>query len=395
MGQPNFHYKITAVKNYYNLLLIMTLLACKSNIDSDKSKSDKEDLKSAVQYEMVSLDTVYLEAPNSTFVGYLFLTNRDINFIDRIQSKVFQFDHQGNFKEEFLGRGDGPDRQNGIYGIVSEGDELIVLSDKHISIFDASFKLKDRLNFTLGGQESVEEMLHAPRSDMFGLYEISWISQEVNMPIFPLAKGQGFILPVMMTHPELNGYWTTEYYESVAIFGLFDEKYNLQKLGGKRSEEYLKYNYLPNFDYSYFTTKGDSLLVSFPIDPKIHVYDLGFNFLGTFGEPGIDMKTDYIPTQTLEEAESQWETDRDQFGHYDHIFYDTKEDLLFRSYLPRGNGAKSARFQIYKGNQLAADLEVPIRFRVLGSVDGVFYADGIVDEENEKLAFFKFKLDEK
>jgi hypothetical protein len=31
----------------------------------------------------------------------------------------------------------------------------------------------------------------------------------------------------------------------------------------------------------------------------------------------------------------------------------------------------------------------------LGSVDGVFYADGIVDEENEKLAFFKFKLDEK
>jgi hypothetical protein len=336
-----------------------------------------------------------LEAPNSTFVGYLFLTNRDINFIDRIQSKVFQFDHQGNFKEEFLGRGDGPDRQNGIYGIGSEGDEFIVLSDKHISIFDASFKLKDRLNFTLGGQESVEEMLHAPRSDMFGLYEISWISQEVNMPIFPLAKGQGFILPVMMTHPELNGYWTTEYYESVAIFGLFDEKYNLQKLGGKRSEEYLKYNYLPNFDYSYFTTKGDSLLVSFPIDPKIHVYDLGFNFLGTFGEPGIDMKTDYIPTQTLEEAESQWETDRDQFGHYDHIFYDTKEDLLFRSYLPRGKGTESARFQIYKGNQLAADLEVPIRFSVLGSVDGVFYADGIVDEENEKLAFFKFKLDEK
>jgi len=77
------------------------------------------------------------------------------------------------------------------------------------------------------------------------------------------------------------------------------------------------------------------------------------------------MKMDYIPTQTLEEAESQWGTDRVQFGHYDDIFYDCKEGLLFReSYLPRGNGGggkKKKNFllvcRFIRGIQLAADLE--------------------------------------
>ncbi len=382
------------MKNFQVVVLIMALNGCKSSVDSENIAS-KCELESISGYGIADLDTAFTEIPNLSFVGYWFLANKQIHFIDRVQSRVFRFDHDGNFKGEFLGKGDGPDRQNGIYGIATNEDEFIVLSDTHISKFDSEFKLRERLNFDLNNKESHEEMLHLPRADMFGLYEIAWIGQNVNTPFLPFGEGNGFILPLQMTHPELNGYWTKEYYESVAIFGFFNEKYQLQKLGGKRSEEYLKYGFLPNFDYLFFTTKNDSILVSFPIDPALHVYDFNFNLLGTFGEKGQSMKTDYVPTQTLEEAESQWEMDLKQLGHYDHIFYDSKVDLLFRSYLPEGKGAKSARLQIYKTNQLVADLVVPIRFRVLGSIDGVFYADGIVDEENETLAFFKFKLDEK
>jgi hypothetical protein len=382
------------MKNFQVMILFMTLIGCKSSLESE-NVYDKGILESDSRYKIVALDTVYLKASNSSFVGYWFLNNEHIHFIDRIQSKVFRFDHEGNFSGEFLGKGDGPDRQNGIYGIRNNGNEFIILSDSHISIFDSKFILKNRLNFDLNGKESYEEMLHMPRADMFGLYEIAWIGQNVNTPFLPLEEGKGFILPLQMTHPELNGYWTKEYYESVATFGFFDANYKLQKLGGKRSNEYLKYDFLPNFDFLFFTEKKDSILVSFPIDPEIHIYDRDFKFKGTFGEKGKSMKTDYTPTQTLEEAESQWEMDINQFGHYDQIFYDSKEDLLFRSYLPEGKGAESARLQIYKGNQLIADLVVPVRFKVLGSIDGVFFADGIVDEENETLGFFKFRLNEK
>ncbi len=376
------------------IILLLSFLGCKTKSDFENSFSDTDVTATVSEYELASLDTVLVAAPNSTFIGYWFFTDKSLLFIDRIQSKIFQFDLNGNFKNSFLGKGDGPDRQNGIYGISSRDEGLIILSDNHISVFDSTFNLVRRLNLDLAGKETYEEMLHFPRADMFGLYEITWIGQNVNTPFLDL-EGHGFILPLSMTHPELNGYWTKEYYESVAIMGFFDEKYKLQKLGGKRSEEYLKHNFLPNFDYLHITPKNNSILVSFPIDPKIHVYDQNLNFVSTFGVVGKGMKTDYVPTTTLEEAENQWEMDLGQFGYYDHIYFDQKEDLLFRSYLPQGRNSGSSRLQIYRDHQLVSDLEAPNRFRVLGSLDGLFYADGIVDEDNEILAFFKFRLDAK
>jgi len=199
----------------------------------------------------------------------------------------------------------------------------------------------------------------------------------------------------MMTHPKLNGYWTTEYYEQVANLGRFDAGFKLIQLGGKRSEKYLNYEYLPNFDYTHLIRKGDNLIVSFPIDHELYVYDLELQFLKKFGVPGKQMKTDYIPTQTLEEAESQWEMDFNQFGHYDHLHYDEDSKLLFRSYIPKGRDSGRSRIQVYKGENLVGDFEVPLRFKVIGSHRGEFYADGIVDEENEKLGFFKFTFNER
>ncbi|MHA7129862.1 hypothetical protein [Algoriphagus namhaensis] len=347
-----------------------------------------------IKIDSLRLDTIFVSAKAISQVGFFFFLKDGIGFSDRIQSKVYEYDFEGNFKGSFLGTGEGPDRQNGTHGIVVNEDKLMVLSDRSISSFDSTYVRQNRLNLDWGGEESHEEMLHAPSPEMFGLYEITWISREANMPFIVLEEEQGFILPVMMTHPELNGYWTTEYYETVPMLGLFDQDFKLQKLGGLRSKEYLNYQYLPNFDYIHLEQKGDSLLVCFPIDPLIHIYDLNFNFLGTFGERGKSMKTDYIPTQTLEEAESQWETDFLQFGHYDDLFYDEKQNLVFRTYLPQGKGNGSSRLQIYRNETLIGDLEVPIRFRVLGSKDGVFYADGIVEEENEVLAFYRFTLNE-
>lgn len=347
-----------------------------------------------IKIDSMQLDTIFVDPEASSQVGFFFFLENGIGFSDRIQSKVFEYDFDGNLMGSFLGSGEGPERQNGTYGIVVNNKERMILSDRSISIFDSNYVRQNRLNLDWGGEESYEEMLHAPSPEMFGLYEITWISRDVNMPFIALEDNQGFVLPVMMTHPELNGYWTTEYYETVPMLGLFDQDFKLQKLGGLRSKEYLNYQYLPNFDYIHLEQKGDSLLVCFPIDPMIHVYDLDLNFLGTFGAPGENMKTDYITTQTLEEAESQWPTDFLQFGHYDDLFYDEEQNLLFRTYLPQGKGAPSSRLQIYRDEKLIGDLEVPIRFRVLGSKDGVFYADGIVDEENEVLAFFKFTLNE-
>jgi len=64
------------------------------------------------------------------------------------------------------------------------------------------------------------------------------------------------------------------------------------------------------------------------------------------------------------------------------IFFTMQRGFIIRSYLQRGNGAKISRCKVYKGIQLASRSRSrpKIRFRVLGSVRGVFYADGIVNE---------------
>ena len=48
--------------------------------------------------------------------------------------------------------------------------------------------------------------------------------------------------------------------------------------------------------------------------------------------------------------------------------------------------------QIYKGTVLVGDVQVPSRFNIIGYDENFIYADGYLDESNEKLAFYKFKI---
>lgn len=364
--------------------------ACKKQQENDRISLDS----SGAKIELMSLDTILLDGSLTSQVGYFFISDLGVHFADRVQSKLFTFSLEGEYLGTSLEKGDGPKNQNGLQGLVFKDSLFYVLSDKFISIFDRDFTIKERFQFKWGGHEPFEEMLNFPTADMFGLYEIAWISRLVNMPFIPLEKEGGFILPVMMTHPKLNGYWTTDYYEEVSNLGLFNKNLELIKLGGKRSKEYLDHHFLPNFDFTNLVRRRGELLVSFPIDYKIYVYDLNLEYLRKFGDPGKMMKQDYISTQTLEEAEAQWELDFDQFGFYDHLFYDEEKDLLFRSYVPQGRQENFSRLQIYREERLVADVKVPLRFKVIGSSGKFYYADGIIDEENEKLGFYKFSIDE-
>lgn len=383
--------KYFTVHILFSIFLLTASCSERTNSDTGDFNSNEENV---LGYSLGLLDTIYLDADSTSQIGYFFKSDLGIHYADRIQSKIFTYDWTGKPIGTYLGVGDGPSNQNGLHGIVYQDNRFYILSDVFMSRFNTDYILDNRSQLKWGGKESYEEMLSFPREDMFGLYEISWISRMVNLPFIALEGGKGYILPVMMTHPKLNGYWTSEYYKKVFNLGLFDENFQLTKLGGRRSELYLDHQYLPNFDYTYFVKKGDSLIVSFPIDPSLYIYDLGLQYLGKFGEEGIGMKKDYIPTQTLEEAESQWEMDFRQFGYYDQLYYDEKSQLLFRSYVPKGTNGGFSRLQIYQGESLIADLEVPLRFKVIGSKDGLFYADGIIDEENEKLAFYTFTIDE-
>jgi len=90
---------------------------------------------------------------------------------------------------------------------------------------------------------------------------------------------------------------------------------------------------------------------------------------------GISHEDGLYPTQTLEERTSNGKTDRVQLGTTMIFFTMQRRFYYFGSYLRRGNGAKSASFAVLREFNLQRSRSA-IRFRILGSVDGVFYAMG-------------------
>jgi len=83
---------------------------------------------------------------------------------------------------------------------------------------------------------------------------------------------------------------------------------------------------------------------------------------------------DYIPTQTLEEAESQWGTVEVNLGIRLIFFYDAKEGLLFRSYCRREmeQNLLFCRF-IREFNLRDLDMQLDLEY---WSAMRFFYADG-------------------
>lgn len=373
------------------MLLPYFLFSCE-NPKTNTTIQEKE-----ILYSEIALDTVYLVKDDFSGIGFFQFSQGELYFVDQIFSTISKYNASGELIGTFLGKGDGPSEQNNIHGFVPKALEEghVVLDNFELVIFDSNFVRQKRLPIAWNNSNSYQEMLDNPKAEMLGLYEIAWKMKGENSAFLPVGKDaqRSILLPISMSHPTLNGYISEEYYKNVYTFGRYDLSSNKVETGfGNRSEEYLRHGFIPNFDFFHFTTKGDSILVSFGIDPLIHVYSQDFKLIGKFGWPGEEMNINYPKTQTIEEAIDNYKTDLEKAGFYHHIYFDSASQLLFRTYFPDGLEKGKSRLQVFKNHILVGDFEVPERFRVLGSEGSTFIADGILDEEKDKLGIFKFSL---
>lgn len=348
-------------------------------------------------YSYIELDSIFLEKDFFSGNGFFQFSQGELYFVDQIFSTISKYNASGELIGTFLGKGDGPSEQNNIHGFVPNALEEghLVLDNFELVIFDSNFVRQKRLPIAWNHSDSYQEMLDNPKAEMLGLYEIAWKMKGENSAFLSVGKDpqRSILLPISMSHPILNAYISEGYYKTVYTFGKYDLKSQKIEMGfGNRSEEYLRHTFIPNFDFFHFTTKGDTILVSFGIDPLIHVYNQDFKLIGKFGWIGEEMNINYPKTQTIEEAIDNYKTDLEKAGFYHHIYFDSASQLLFRTYFPDGIEKGKSRLQVFKNHILVGDFEVPERFRVLGSEGSTFIADGILDEEKDKLGIYKFSL---
>lgn len=350
-----------------------------------------------LEIEFLEFDTIQLQHDLFSGLGFFVMHDSNFYFVDQILSQVALFDSEGFLIDTFLGKGEGPDQQNVIHGFKPFGYKglHVVLEDFGFTLFDEKFQKKEYLPLEWSFHESRDEMEKAPDEKMLGLYEVAWKRKGENSDFLvkEMPTGPSFLVPITMSHPQLNAYLSENYYKRAFIFGQYSTKEKKINSGfGNRSDEYLNYRFIPNFDFFHFASKEDSILVSFAIDPLIHVFSTEGKLIRKFGRKGLEITTKYPITQTIEDAIDNYSIDLTKAGFYGSIFYEESSDLTFRTYFKSGSMDSTSRLQIYKGSKLIGDLEVPKRFTVIGKLGDFYFADGIIDEQSEQLMIYRFKI---
>lgn len=343
----------------------------------------------------IKLDSLILEKEYFSGVGFFSIGQDQLYFVDQVFSTVIDFNKEGQYKATFLGKGDGPDEQNNIHGFYPFAlkDKHVVLDNFELVVFDKDFQKETSFPIEWDYSESHQDMVNNPNGSMLGLYEIAWKPRGNNTSFLIMDNATEVILPVTMSHPTLNGYISEDYYKSVSVFGKYDlSKKKVIEGFGMRSEKYLAHRFIPNFDFSFFTQRKDEILVSFAIDPLIHVFDPDGSLKYKFGVEGEGVQSNYPITNTIDDALDNYKTDLEKAGFYHFIYSENDKFLTFRTYYPKGTEKGYARLQIYQENKLIGDVEVPERFRIVGKIGDTYYADGIVDELNDRLGIYTFKL---
>lgn len=145
--------------------------------------------------------------------------------------------------------------------------------------------------------------------------------------------------------------------------------------------------------YYYFDLDDDGgFFMTFQADSLIYHYDSDFKLLDTFGFKGRDMDTKYSnPGNNDKDFAKAIQTDQEHKGYY--TWLERVGDYIFRSY-QKSSKATTYGLQIYKGGTLIGDVDVPRGFKVAGKVGDYFVSHIVIDEEAQKLYFYKFKIDD-
>lgn len=373
------------------IILIRVCWGCKLNqTEHVHTISERQE-----KYSNILIEEVNLELDFNSFVGFFAYGENTLFYIDQLYTQVHTFDPEFNKIGEFLGKGDGPDRQNVINGFMPfvDAQRHMIVGSNETLLFDLDFSRQSSYPIRWDYSDNYSDMENFPKASMIGLYEIGWRPRGTNLSVLVDMDSKEMIFPVEMSHPKLNGFLHKEYYESVHTIGKYNiDRKKISSVLGRRSPVYLDHPYIPNFDFFYLESVSDSILVSFAVDPMIHVLDAEGNLIGKFGFPGQDFKSNYPATSSIHDALANFEIDLNKAGFYDHIYYDKTSGYLFRSYFPEGKGKGYSRIQVFENHSLIADIKVPERFRVIGNSGDWFIADGILDEKEEEMAVYKFVL---
>ncbi len=373
------------------VILLINPISCKKDSKTEyKQLAIKGTKNKSIQ--SIKLDTIVIDKSPISYIGHFFYHHNHFYFADKIFSSVYQFDIEGNYLKRFLGMGTGPSEMNGaLIKAIPFSDSSYVTIDGSWNIYhfnkDFKNKYKQHLNWNI--KKAYKDLLRFPKPGDRGIYELSYAALRLKK----LNKHQ-IGLSISSSHPRFNPYYKTRhnyYNESFTIAAVDIRTGMVDTMLLHHSPVYQKFHYIPNFQYPLFEMHDTLMYAGFEIDSLIYCYNYPDSPLYAFGFKGREMNQNYPERKSFEQSEKYLHQDRETYGYYKALTFVESTNLLFRTY-QKGKKATSDGLQIYKNMDLIGDVDVPKGFKILGYKDPYYFAQGQINEIEEHVVLYKFKL---
>jgi hypothetical protein len=383
----------------YCLLLIISHFAfnsCSNDFREDKLESHFNTIASAnkdIKLTKIDLEEVVLDSIVSSYLGEVSYRSDTIYFLDYRFCWVYIFTKEGDKISRVLGQGRShkeiPTGRLNAHVPLDNYNHLFIGTSYDIYIFNSNWELisQQTLDWQIKNETTEKSLLEDPDPRIRGMHDLN------DVDFFkPRVFKDEVYLPISSMHPKFD-FLTSDYYKYARAMAKMDIKTAIiTEEIGRRSPEYLKYKYLVLDFFCYDITKNGEIILNYPPDSLIYICSTDFEIKKAFSIAGKDMDMDYREIKRHEEEVNIWNTEITEKGYYSWIEYFDKQDLLFRSYT-KGSHSKFDGLQIYKGDTMIGDVDVPKNFRVEGYIEPFFYSNEFIDEEKEEIKVYKFKLE--
>lgn len=372
---------------YVFIALILFLSSCKESKVNHLGDKKKE--------VSITMDSLVLNASFSSGRGNFYAVDSIMTFVDIYYSTFYNFSiNNGTLLGKQFSRGNGPNELSSIlyaYPIVNKDKECLIV-DNSMSIikFDEKNEL-DRLGLMdFGWTNQASSDYNSPSN-----YNLQFMS-DFGID-FHYLNDSTILFPVNIIprYTSPDGYIQKKHYKKGHIWGEMNLKtMKVERVQGQFPEIYKNYP-TPHLEFFQYAMNKDTAYVNHTVDSLIYAYIYPDKKLFTMGYEGVDIDRNYTKTSIIDEGQT-FRKDMPNIGLYTGLKYIHDTGLLFRTYLKNVSTGKTG-LQIYKNQDLIADLDMPDYFKFLHFYNGVYYGVRFLPVETEDETFFvlyKFKISE-
>lgn len=342
----------------------------------------------------VKIDTISVTLDDASGWGCLYMKDSTITFADEITCRFYDMDLCGRVIGNYFRKGRGKNEIVAlidVYPILNDplNRGIIIDNNNIVTLFDTERKeILKRGRIDFGWEPGTHNNYSSP--SLYNIAEFSDLGVSFYLESDSILVFQANIVNRMTDTP---GNIDSRRYDEGAIFGRLNlSTMKVESVMGHFPEIY-KEKPMPHLESFQYCISGDTVYVNHAVDSLIYVYQYPDGLMYTIGYECSGIDRGYTVTQKIDQGET-FDNDVEHVGLNSGLMYCKENGILCRTYIKSLESAESG-MQLYKDDNLIADLEMPPYFKLLGYYDGDWYGCSLVPHETQEstsLVLYRIKI---